>query len=49
MDDDLIDLLVHGMKRGGIRIIDPRNLAERFHVTSVEAYEALVESLLGGG
>ena len=40
--------LVHGVKLGGIGIPDPRSSAERGHLASVEACDALVESLFGG-
>ena len=48
MDDDLRELLGHGMKRGGIGISDPGKSKDRGHATSVEAYEMIVKSILGG-
>ena len=47
VDDDLRDILEHGVKQSEIGIPDPRKSEERGHATSVEACEALVESLLG--
>ena len=47
-DDDLRELLGHGVKRSGVVITDPRNSAEQGQMMSVEACEALVESLSGG-
>ena len=48
VDDNLRELLGHGVKRGRIGILDPRKSVERGYATSVEACEVLVESLLGG-
>ena len=45
---ELIEILLYGVKRGGIGIPDPRNSVEWGHATSVQACEDLVESLLGG-
>ena len=48
VNDDPIDILGHGVKRCGVEITDPKNLAERGHATPVEACESLVKSCLGG-
>ena len=48
MDDDLRYFLGHGVKRCRIFIPDPMKSVEWVHVTSLEACEALVESLLVG-
>ena len=48
LDDDLREVLGHGAKRCDIDIPDPWKSAEWGHATSVESFEALVESLLVG-
>ena len=45
---DLIEILGHSVKRGGLGIPDPRMLEERVYNTSKAASEVLVCSLLGG-
>ena len=48
MDDNLRELLGHGVSFGGVVIPDRRSSAGWGHITSAEACEALVESLLEG-
>ena len=47
VDDDLRELLLHGVNQAGIIITDPRKSVDQFHTTSVEACEALIDFLLG--